>query len=258
MKNNSNYRFLKLLNSTNEAFYWLGFIYADGTLDYKTGRLRVRVSLKDEKFIANLSAFLDTKLIYETNNSVGIDIASKKVFPNLITKFKFKQNKTYNPPENLNFLETDDQFLAFLIGFIDGDGCIQKQYKRDDVRITIKCHKNWQPIFLELEHRLYKILKISRTTFLTKINNAGYVSLCISNHKICNYLKAFIIDKNLPAMKRKWSLIDTSKIYKDKKYFDSFKDTVIQLRKSGMTQKQIALKLNKSRGYICQVIHSRK
>lgn len=256
MENTSNYRFLKLLNSSNEAFYWLGFIYADGTLNYKTGRLRVRVSLKDEKFIAKLSSFLDTKLVYETNKSVGIDIASRRIFPILVDKFKFKQNKTYNPPENLNFLETNEQFLSFLIGFIDGDGCIRKQHNRQDCTLAIKCHNSWKPVLLEFEERLYNICKISKKRVLTKTNNAGFAFVCFSDHKVLNFLKNKTKELNLPILQRKWSLIDTTKKYKES--FEFFRENVLQLYNKGMTQKQIALKLNKSKSYVCQAVRSRK
>lgn len=245
-----------LLENTLEAYYWMGFLYADGHFNFGQKRIIVSLAIKDKEHLQKAAKFLNTSIRKEDSYKVTLTAANVEYFQSIINKFKIKERKTYNPPDSLSFLNTDEQFLAFIIGFIDGDGNIRNQYNRKDCTLTIQVHNSWKHILLEIEERTYKLSKTISKKVLTKTNKAGYALLCFSNHKILNFLKRKAQELNLPYLKRKWDLINLDKVYRDSS--GELKETVLQLYKSGMTQKQIALKLNKSKGYICQIVHSRK
>ena len=59
---------------------------------------------------------------------------------------------------------SDDLFISFLIGFIDGDGSIYK-CKKNGRSIIITSHKNWNPILEYWVYRLQKIFKINYLVF---------------------------------------------------------------------------------------------
>lgn len=245
-----------LLEETLETYYWMGFLFADGHFNFKQKRVMLSLAIKDREHLQKAASFLGTSIQKKESFKVTIGAANVEVFNKIVLKFKITNTKTYNPPNNLDFLVTDEHFLAFLIGFIDGDGCIKKQPFRQDCILIIKCHSSWKHILVEFEERLYTICKIPKSHILTKINSRGYASVNFANHKVLNFLKEKVQDLKLPVLQRKWSKIDTSKKYRNS--FTSFREEVLHLYNKGMTQKQIALKLNKSKGYVCQAVHSRK
>jgi hypothetical protein len=67
-------------------------------------------------------------------------VMHKEIVEQIQIKFNIQENKTINPPKYIvpnNYLG-----LSLIIGFIDGDGNINKQYKRQDGLIRIKCHSS--------------------------------------------------------------------------------------------------------------------
>jgi len=199
-----------LLKETLEAYYWIGFILADGSINHQTKRLKILLSNKDIQSIYQLANFLD---IENQHNNV-ISIQDKEYIPKLIKKFDFKQNKTKNPPKKS--FKLDSKLMSLYCGFIDGDGCIKKQYKRTDTILTIKLHKTWLKFLRQIEINLYKYFKIKQYNNIirTKVNNAGYASLHISDSRLLKKLKLFVIKNKLPVMNRKWAVINETHINK--------------------------------------------
>ncbi|MHA2184398.1 MAG: hypothetical protein ACXAAI_05290 [Promethearchaeota archaeon] len=138
-----NLHYFKDIN-TKEKAYWLGFIYADGSISYKAGRkrkhnrnLRFRFGLnaKDTDSI-NAVDFLAKNLGLEskfvnikTNGLYGFEIVSDELVNHLVRHgLIIGKRKTYQielPP-----LISYELLLAFLLGFFDGDG------KTGSTRIT--------------------------------------------------------------------------------------------------------------------------
>lgn len=119
-------------------------------------------------------------------------------------KFNITNNKTYQPCD-LSDINDVDLFLSFLIGFIDGDGCIKKQYKRNDSLITIKLHSSWLHNLYFIKNKLCNIFNITMSD--PKINSYGYARLNICNSIILKNIKKFAIINNLPILTRKWDII---------------------------------------------------
>lgn len=100
-------------------------------------------------------------------------------------------------------------FIAFLIGFVDGDGCIDKLGC-----IHVQCHSSWRETLELWFNRLYSISnpKIKNKTFKKLIKcgidkRDGSVRVEIYNSEVLTFLKEKALTLNLPIIKRKWERI---------------------------------------------------
>ncbi len=109
-----------------EKAYWLGFLYADGNINTekrrpKSYRLQVAVDKKDEQIIdsliKSLNAFEKNKIFQE--KMVRLCIRNKKLTKDLINHgIVPRKSKKIELP---NF-KRKEFYLAFLLGYFDGDG----------------------------------------------------------------------------------------------------------------------------------------
>ena len=128
------------------------------------------------------------------------------VLPKIIKKFAINKDKTHNPPINL-VIKNDDLFLGFLIGFIDGDGCIRK----DNGCIIVACEKTWREILDAWFLRLWQISEVKNAYNLK-------IPVCKVDKNMCRIqtnhdgIKAFVISKiqelEIPVLQRKWDNIN--------------------------------------------------
>lgn len=113
-----------------EKAYWLGFLYADGTLSKRGYSIKLELHPKDkdvlEKFSTMIYGFVKIGHDPHENNGVMTDylyvaIYSKKMHKDL-TKLGCSNNKTFT----LTFPTFLQQNLVrhFIRGYLDGDGCI--------------------------------------------------------------------------------------------------------------------------------------
>lgn len=222
-----------LLDDSYESFYWMGFILADGCF-YKN-RLKIGLSPKDKYHLEKFVKYISLKNpIIEKKINVSIQIKDSVTSPMICEKFNINPAKTYNPPLTISKYNIDFQY-CLLAGFIDGDGCIQKQYNRYDYKLSIKNHANWINILEEFNEL------IDGTKNFTRINNSGYAILLISNSEILKNLKKRIESYNLPIMKRKWDIIDYNYQSSVKKS-NELKNLVLIELKNGMKPKEIKIK----------------
>jgi Mor family transcriptional regulator len=251
----------QLLLENPEAYYWSGFIAADGHID-ENYRIVVTLSTKDSEHLKKFAKFINTENYREyldkkySNCNVSIqDPIKGKAFAN---KFDFNQTKTITPP-NLDWLR-GDLFIAFLCGFIDGDGCISKQYGRQDCILTLKGHSSWFNNYLFFENQLYKECNLEKfwNKTLTHINNCGYVTLCFSDRKVLNFLKNKAIELKLSTLNRKWDKIDLS--LPDSRYetANRTKAEIVKLYNMGLKQRDIANKLHISNSHVSRIISGRR
>lgn len=232
-----------LLEETPEAYYWVGFLLADGHFEH--GRITFHLSIKDVNQVKKFADFIKWTGEFEKRKQLSIGVRAKHttIVENLCKKFDIKHNKTYNPPETI--LNHDNELLKYLlIGFIDGDGNIEKQYKRNDCFIRIKAHKSWEKILKEFCSLL------SYNDKHVRINKQQYCELCISNSKILNKLKKET--KIIPVLKRKWDKIDETYISR----YDKSKELKIKIKNmlnNGMRNKDISEILGISQSYVTKI-----
>lgn len=234
-----------LLEDSLETYYWIGFLLADGS--FTNNRLELTLSNNDANHLYRFAKYIKytgsygkskcKKQVYCKN----IDIVSK-----ICNKFDIQNNKTYNPPKSiLKFSE--EQNIALLCGFIDGDGYIQKHPRCNSFRLIIKLHSSW----IHILHEFDKL--ISGTSEHCKINNNGYAILTITDSEILKNFKSKVINLKLPLMSRKWNIIDlnyTSKYVIARK----LKNQVIELHKSGVSRKEICQKCKTSASNITKIL----
>lgn len=241
----------KLLEETNEAYYWIGFILADGHISIKD-EFRLILAQKDVNHLEKFKKFIEyTKEIrlheYKGKKTAKLSLNDLETVNKLRNKFNIKHNKTYYPC-NIDWIKDDDLLLSLIIGFIDGDGCISYRIKcskkiRNDIRLNIVCHKSW---FNNLNFILKTIYRLTCETSKVKVVfRENRVLFTISKSIIITKLKKLMLKLNIPYMERKWnrinenfiSLYDKSKLKRQEFY------KLYSLNKS-MSNNEISKKLN--------------
>lgn len=196
---------IHLLDETAEAYYWVGFILADGHFQ-NNKRLVVCLSNKDERHLKKLAKFIEYSGDIKCPGVTTVSLRSmdSKIFQSLCERFGIVSNKTINP-SNIKWIKNDDLLISLIIGFIDGDGCIRNAWRRKDCIITIKCHSSW----LDNLNFISKVVsKLSKTKYNPAyINNFGYATLNFTNSISVKWLKFQAKRLKLPFMRRKWNKI---------------------------------------------------
>ncbi len=117
---------------TNDKCYWAGFIAADGYINKIKNNLVINLSRLDKQHLENLKNSVEytgrlRDFVIEQKNGKISDMSQlqvcgcRNIIKDLNEKYNIttKKSLTLEPP-NLK----DDQALAFIIGYIDGDGSI--------------------------------------------------------------------------------------------------------------------------------------
>jgi hypothetical protein len=184
-----------LLDDTHEIYYWIGFILADGSIT--KNRLKILLAKKDKSHLEKLSLLLQTTLKISKRGDYYLHCQDRFIIPQIKQKFDIKENKTYFPP-SISHLPSDNKLLSLFIGYIDGDGSITKQYKRQDCIIRLQVHSSWLNWLLFI----YNFLNL--TCAKPFINSRGYTQWNICDKKLQSLLKTHIIKEQLPVLDRKW------------------------------------------------------
>jgi hypothetical protein len=242
-----------LLEDTVLSYYWIGFLMADGYINHTVKRLKLVLANKDIDHVIKFANFIRCPNHRpDTLKSYGVSVQDKDAVPKIIAKFGFKPKKTYNPPSISNIDFAEDLFVAFAIGFSDGDARIGKQYHRKDSVISIKVHNSWLEILNHIASKLYEICGLDRVP-VAKINKKGYASLNMANSVVLRYMKLKSIDWELPVISRKWDLIDENfrgKVEKAKER----RTQVLAMHKAGFRGKDIALTLGVSNSCVSVIL----
>ena len=213
-----------LMNETNEAYYWLGFIMADGHFT-NNNQLQIKIGEKDINHLQLLSNFLGNS---KRLNKPNLIMNYKTIKLWLEENFKISNNKTYEPCD-LTSLDGDKLF-SFIIGFIDGDGSIDKRGY-----LHIKCHSTW------LNNLNLMVSFLTDNDFNKAIiNSEGLAFISITKIKTMNDIKNKITSLSLPILKRKWDRIKEPR----KEKYEKLKNKLIVFFDNGKLPKQI-IKENK-------------
>ena len=127
-----NKKYFDVANISNS--YWAGFITADGYIDFKNNKVRIKLSAKDKEQLIQLKSTLDftgTVREYTRTTNYGkydtcyLDICgASTLIKDLVNTFNVKQAPKLNNTLNE---------LSYLKGLIDGDGSISKDGKTFEV-----------------------------------------------------------------------------------------------------------------------------
>ena len=114
---------------TEEKAYWLGFIFADGHLDYTGGySLKIELSKLDEKHLQKLSNIFNKPIKDSFKKSTNKNYAllcvhSKQLYNDLINH-GIENNKTYASITTIFEYIPKNLLVHFIRGYFDGDGHI--------------------------------------------------------------------------------------------------------------------------------------
>lgn len=202
-----------LLEETPQAYYWLGYLLADGYYCAELSQIVLASAIKDLEHLQKYAKFLNTtaktykqkasRLNPNDSLQVRVSVADKYNAELIVKKLDWKKQKTYNPPSCKILSKTLNKkwkFIALLIGFIDGDGSINKNNF-----IKFENHSSYIYIFKFLRSRL---LQCGINTTIPKFNKRGYVYCHINGKNSLVKLKKFILKYNLEVLNRKWDKIN--------------------------------------------------
>lgn len=184
-------------------FYCLGVLFSDGHFDNKTQRITLAMNKRDSDVIDNIANFLHCKSLRYKNLAL-IDFCGGYIFDNLIIKYNIDNQKTYKPC-NISSIK-DEQLIAFIIGFIDGDGSILKRTDNKHYKISIKLHLSWKDNLQYLSNNLYNYFNKKNIPQTSNISQpqGTYAQIVWGNKDVINGLVDFIIKNNIPVSERKW------------------------------------------------------
>jgi len=222
-----------LLENTCSAFYWIGFLMADGCI--QKNRLKLTLAKKDRDHLLAFKDFCKIPNYFTTKKTIGVQAQDSFDIPKICSKFNMRERKTYRP--TIFIPKQQDLLIAYLIGFIDGDGCIRKQSGRKDSTIAIKLHRSWLNYLNKLSSKISGIVGVKPTR--ARINKKGYAIINLCNSLILKYLKRKINELNLPALKRKWDRIDLNYVSVHEKSIEA-KKKLVKLVGKGLRNREIA------------------
>lgn len=196
-------------NLTLESCYWAGFIAADGCINIKHPSLHICLSPKDLDQLDRFRIFVGySGPLHHAKNgtNLSLTVSSKFIIDDLAKNFNIfpRKSLTLEPPKNL----THEQSLAYIIGYIDGDGtlnynnCKSRTGKRSSyLRLRII----GTPMILNWINKILKTNAKPRQHCKSKIS-----IISIYGENLLIGLKGFITDNTLPVLARKWDKIKFS------------------------------------------------
>lgn len=241
LKNTKKSNLSSLLEESPEAYYWIGFLMADGHFSEK--RITLTLSDKDKSHIKKFGKYIKLTSIKNYSNKcrayVYVSSMDYKIVPKIREKFSISSRKTYDPCD-ISKIKNDNLFISLVIGFIDGDGCIKKQHGRKDCAISIKCHSSWLNNLQYISDRICGILGLKPNTAI--INKKGYANVCFSNSIILKFLKNKSKKLKLPFLKRKWDNINL-KLKNRREISKNNFSKINKMIQEGLALKEISRKL---------------
>lgn len=219
--NTREYKLEKLLQETPEAYYWIGFILADGYIT-KDRQISIELSAKDENHLIKYKNFIQKKDHIKfkkmTNGKlrdmVVVTTSNSQIIPIIINKFDIDIHKTKYPPSNLNNIKNLDLMFSLIIGYIDGDGTISKS-----PYIAVDVHFPWINVHDLFYDSLKKIFPQCEHSPRPIINSKKLATLSVGRIPLLQAIKRKALELNLPIMKRKWDRIDLDRKTKKRKIF---------------------------------------
>ena len=228
----ANANIIHLANESNEAYYWLGFLIADGHFNTNK-QLQVNLSKKDLRHLVKFANFIEYKNILE---KPSINVSYKEI-EEWLSQFEIEHDKTYNPCKIKHLL--GDKLFSFIVGFIDGDGSIDKKGC-----LQIKCHRSW------LENLSFMISVLSENCdYKGCINSEGCSLVTLTKIEIMKKTRRHAESLNLPILERKWERIRFDKLSKaERRSF--LENQCLQLFEKGFSTKDIVQKTGISKSFI--------
>ena len=191
-----------LTNGSHTSLYWMGFLMADGHFDASRSTLAITIGEKDLTYLQQLATLLNANIstyIRKPNNIIQMSVCDKTNFGVITNKWDLHNNKTKNPPSKLPEL-TKEEFYSWIIGFVDGDGSIEKPGNSGTIVSGLEWKHIIEHISIQLNCPNIEIRK--PTTF----SNNESLRLRLRAEPL-RILKEHAIKHELPILLRKWDRV---------------------------------------------------
>ena len=163
-----------LLEKTDEAAYWLGFLMADGSVSSSSNEIKLKLGLKDFGQIKKFGAYLGLPAarckVYQKEALVGF---SDKHVKKALTSYGIGPQKTFTAEVKSPHLINNRFFWA---GFIDGDGSLgEYEQNKGEIRFAISAVSGSLKIMSQLKDFIFTKTNISLTISTVQKESPNYV-----------------------------------------------------------------------------------
>jgi hypothetical protein len=239
-----------LLEDNPIAYYWMGFLIADGHF-YEKGAIKLHLSEIDRDHINKFRKFV---CYTGKAKSCTMNAMNPPVVEMIVNKFGISNRKTYNPVP-IEKISNYDLLFSLFVGMLDGDGNIRNRNGTVST-FEMKLHGNWLSKLQLMESFIYKYLDVQRNkdTPLARLRKDGYSLILLTDRQLLAEMKKKVILFSLPVMGRKWDMIDENYVSREEKYL-KINNEVYSLFDNGLSAKKVAEKLNKPLACIKWIRH---
>ena len=116
--------YFKIVNNKEKA-YWLGFIFADGFIEVNGKRFAIELGRKDKRLLYKLAKclkFNEDYIFYNKEHNSYVLRFQSEEFCNYLVNLGMIPGETKSKKIKLPKLDNQELYLAFLLGYFDGDG----------------------------------------------------------------------------------------------------------------------------------------
>ena len=162
-----------LLEETDEAAYWLGFLMADGSVSSSTNEIKLKLWPNDFKHIQKFGAYLGLPparcKVYQKEALVSF---SDKHVKNVLTSYGIGPQKTFTAEIKNSYLINNRFFWS---GFIDGDGSLGEYPQNEGgIKFKISAISGSLKIMMQLKSFIFSKTNISITISTVQKKNPNY------------------------------------------------------------------------------------
>lgn len=209
-----------LLQETPEAYYWIGFLMADG--HFSDRRISLAIAVSDIEHLKKYQSFIGStnKISFVYENYARIHSTGVREVSTLKEKFKITSNKTYKPCD-IQSIKDKELLFSLIVGFIDGDGSIVKNKQCDAFCISVVGHPAWNQNQQYMQDFLFAYFNETDNTIGARVSSREtslpqspeekkrYESSTFYIYKksLIKKMKARAQELSLPIMSRKWDKI---------------------------------------------------
>lgn len=193
--------------NSEEQFYWLGFMYADGNISHEGNRIEMRLSIKDKEHLEKFRKFLNLTTEIRTgickgNGFCHLSVRNKHMW-NTLNKLGCTPRKSLILQfPSLSLFKRKENILHFIRGYVDGDGCLTTYLNHAKTSIRTELNLVGTESFLRSVNKLF--------------NNVGYIKNKSSEN--CNNKAYNLYFSNVPSRKIVRYLYENATIYLNRKY----------------------------------------
>lgn len=203
--------YFKSIDSSNKA-YWLGFIFADGSIQYNAEKRNYELSIELNKD--------DAKLLYDFNRELGnahdikfrhrekyicdypepsvTDSAILRVYSKDIVEGLISHGVVPDKTNNIVYPKLENYFFDFLRGYIDGDGCV---YINKSNHLYVHITSSFIEVF---EYLQSKLSEYSISSSIYKEKERKY-RLCFYGSNAESLLDLIYYDEHIQKLDRKYN-----------------------------------------------------